>query len=82
MRILILSSYTTGQKQKPDNPLRAEDCTPPERLAARIKELCGYNAEGWYSESRDYSAPAGEMFSGPLNTQLRQGLKQIREHDQ
>ena len=82
MRILILSPYTTGQKQKPDNPLRAEDCTSPERLEARIKELCGYNAEGWYHESRDYSAPAGDMFSGPMNTQLRAGLKQIREHDQ
>jgi len=82
MKILILSPYTTGQKQKPENPLRAEDCTPPERLEVRIKELCGYNAEGWYSESRDYSAPAGEMFSGPMNTQLRAGLKQIREHDQ
>ena len=82
MRILILSPYTTAQKQKPDNPLQAEDCTSLERLEARIKELCGYNAEGWYSESRDYSAPAGEMFSGPLNTQLRQGLKQIREHNQ
>ena len=82
MKILILSPYTTGQKQKPDNPLQREDCSSPERLKARIKELCGYNAEGWYSESRDYSAPAGEMFSGPLNTQLRQGLSQIREHDQ
>ena len=82
MKILILSPYTTGQKQKPDNPLRGEDCTPPERLEARIKELCGYNEEGWYSESRDYSAPAGEMFSGPMNTQLRAGLNQIREHDQ
>ncbi|RKU08134.1 hypothetical protein C6503_23410 [Candidatus Poribacteria bacterium] len=79
---MILSPYTTGQKQKPDNPLQAEDCTPPERLEARIKELCGYNEEGWYSEDRDYSMPAGEMFSGPMNTQLRQGLKQIREHDQ
>ena len=82
MRILILSPYTTGQKQKPDNPLRGEDCTSTERLEARIKELCGYNAEGWYHESRDYSAPAGEMFTGPLNAQLREGLKQIREHDQ
>ena len=82
MKILILTPYTTGQKQKPDNPLRAEDCTPSERLEARIKELCGYNAEGWYSESRDYTAPAGEMFTGPLNTQLRAGLKQMREHDQ
>ena len=82
MKILILSPYTTGQKQKPDNPLRGEDCTSPERLKSRIKELCGYNAEGWYSESRDYSAPAGEMFTGPLNAQLRAALKQIREHDQ
>ena len=82
MKILILSPYTTGQKQKPDNPLRGEDCASPEHLEARIKELCGYNAEGWYHESRDYSAPAGEMFTGPLNAQLREGLKQIREHDQ
>ncbi|MXY99730.1 hypothetical protein F4Y93_03445 [Candidatus Poribacteria bacterium] len=82
MKILILSPYTTGQKQKPDNPLRGEDCTSSERLEARIKELCGYNEEGWYHESRDYSAPVGEMFTGPLNAQLREGLKQIREHDQ
>ena len=82
MKILILSPYTTGQKQKPNNPLRGEDCTSPEHLEARIKELCGYNEEGWYHESRDYSAPAGEMFTGPLNAQLREGLKQIREHDQ
>ena len=26
--------------------------------------------------------PAGEMFTGSLHTQLRQGLKQIREHEQ
>lgn len=82
MKILILSPYTTGQKQKPNNPLQAEDCTSSERLEARVRELCGYNAEGWYSESRDYSAPAGEMFSGPMHTQLRAGLKQIREHNQ
>ena len=82
MKILILSPYTTGQKQKPDNPLRREDCTSPERLEARLKELCGYNAEGWYHENRDYSAPAGEMFTGPLNAQLREGLKQIRGHSQ
>ena len=82
MKILILSPYTTGQKQKPDNPLQAEDYTSPEHLTARIQELCGYNEDGWYSEDRDYSMPTGEMFSGPLNTQLRQGLSQIREHDQ
>ena len=80
MKILVLSPYTTGQKHKPDNPLRGEDRSSPEHLQRRIRELCGYNDEGWYHESRDYSAPAGEMFTGPLNTQLRQGLKQIREH--
>ena len=82
MKILILSPYTTGQKYKPDNPLQREDIVSPERLNGKIKELCGYNAEGWYHEDRDYSAPAGEMFTGPLNAQLRAGLKQIREHDQ
>jgi len=82
MKILVLSPYTTGQKYKPDNLLRAEDCNSPEHLERRIKELCGYNDEGWYHEDRDYSAPAGEMFTGPLNTQLRAGLKQIREHAQ
>ena len=82
MKILVLSPYTTGQKHKPDNPLRGEDRSSPEHLERRIKELCGYNGEGWYHESRDYSAPAGEMFTGPLNVQLREGLKQIREHAQ
>ena len=82
MKILVLSPYTTGQKYKPDNLLRGEDCSSPEHLERRIKELCGYNDEGWYHESRDYSAPAGEMFTGPLNAQLREGLKQIREHAQ
>ncbi|RKU37391.1 hypothetical protein C6496_09900 [Candidatus Poribacteria bacterium] len=81
MKILILSPYTTGQKYKPDNLLRHEDTVSPERLKARIKELCGYNAEGWYHEDRDYTTPAGEMFTGPMHTQLRQGLKQIREHE-
>lgn len=82
MKILILSPYTTGQKHKPENLLLGEDCASPERLEARIRELCGYNEEGWYHESRDYSASAGEMFTGPLNAQLREGLKQIREHGQ
>ena len=82
VKILILSPYTTGQKHKPDNPLRREDYNPPEHLDSRIRELCGYNAEGWYHEDRDYSAPAGVMFTGPLNTQLREGLRQIREHEQ
>ena len=82
MKILVLSPYTTGQKYKPDNPLRGEDCSSPKRLNQRIKALSGYNEEGWYHEDRDYSAPAGEMFTGPLNTQLREGLRQIREHAQ
>ena len=81
MKILILSPYTTGQKHKPDNSLRREDAVSSGRLHARIKELCGYNAEGWYHEDRDYSAPAGEMFTGPMHAQLRAGLKQIREHE-
>lgn len=81
MKILVLSPYTTGQKHKPDNPLLGEDCSSPRRLNQRIKELRGYNEEGWYHEDRDYSAPAGEMFTGPLNTQLRAGLKEIRAHE-
>ena len=80
MKILILSSYTTRQKYQPANFLRREDCSSHERLQWRLKELRGYNTEGWYHEDRDYSAPAGEMFTGPLHTQLREGLKQIREH--
>jgi hypothetical protein len=82
MKILILSSYTTRQKYQPANFLRREDCNSHERLQWRLKELRGYNTEGWYHEDRDYSAPAGEMFTGPLHTQLREGLKQIREHPQ
>jgi hypothetical protein len=81
MKILILSSYTTRQKYQPANFLRREDCNSHERLQWRLKELRGYNTEGWYREDRDYSAPAGEMFTGPLHTQLREGLKQIREHE-
>lgn len=81
MKILILSPYTTGQKYKPDTPLQREDTVSPERLKAKIKELCGYNAEGWYHEDRDYSAPAGEMFTGPMHAQLREGLRHIRTHE-
>ena len=82
MKILIFNSYTTGQKHKPDNPLSGEDCSSPDRLKSRLKELCGFNTEGWYNKSRDYRLPAGEMFTGPLFSQLREGLKQIREHEQ
>ena len=70
MKILVLSSYTAKQKYKSDNCIRFEDLEPPARLKSRIKELSGY------------SVPAGEVFTGPLHTQLRQGLKQIRKHDQ
>ena len=70
MKILILSSYTRKQKYKSDNCIRSEDFETPARLERRIQELSGY------------SVPAGEMFTGPLHTQLRQGLKQIREHAQ
>ena len=70
MKILVFSSYTAKQKYKSDNCIRFEDLEPPARLESRIKELSGYRV------------PAGEMFTGPLHTQLRQGLKQIRKHDQ
>ena len=82
MKILILNSYTTGQKHKLDNPLSGEDCSSPDRLKSRLKELCGFNAEGWYDKSRDFRLPADEMFTGPLFSQLREGLKLIREHEQ
>ena len=82
MKILIFNSYTTGQKHKLDNPLSAEDCSSSDRLKVRIKELCGFNAEGWHDKSRDYRLPASEMFTGPLYVQLREGLKQVREHEQ
>jgi hypothetical protein len=82
MKILIFNSYTTGQKHKLDNPLSAEDCSSSDRLKSRVKELCGFNSEGWYDKSRDYRLPAAEMFTGPLYVQLREGLKQIREHEQ
>ena len=81
MKILVLSSYTKKQKHQPDNSLRAEDYRSPERLAWRIKELSGYNADGWYHESRDYSVPAGEMFTGPGPKQVRKGLEQVRAHE-
>ena len=82
MKILIFNSHTTGQKHKLDNPLSAEDCSSSDRLKSRVKELCGFNSEGWYDKSRDYRLPAAEMFTGPLYVQLREGLKQIREHEQ
>ena len=70
MKILFLSSYTRKQKYKSDNCIRSEDFETPARLERRIQELSGY------------SVPAGEIFTGPLHTQLRQGLTQIRKHEQ
>lgn len=81
MKILIFNAYTTGQKHKLENPLSAEDCLSSEGLKSRIKELCGFNEEGWHNKDRDYRLPAGEMFTGPMSTQLREGLKLIREHE-
>ena len=70
MKILILASYTKGQKCEPDNRIQWEDLVgPPARFEHRIRELS------------DYSVPAGEMFTGPLHTQLRKGLRQIRGHE-
>ena len=65
MKILILASYTTQQKDRPDNCIRREDLESASRFEHRIKELS------------DYSMPAGEMFTGQLHTQLREGLRQI-----
>lgn len=81
MKILILTSYTGKQKYKPDNRIRSEDLSPPEHLEVRIRELCGYNSEGEYDESGDYSVRAGEMFTGPSHKQVQAGLKQIRNHE-
>ena len=70
MKILILSCYTDKKKYNPDNCLCSEDLESPVHLESRIMELS------------DYSASAGEMFTGPQPTELRRGLKQIRKHDQ
>ena len=70
MKILILASYRGKQKYRPDNCLRRDDLDPPARYEQRVRELSGY------------SVPAGEMFTGQFHEQLRQGLKQIREHEQ
>ena len=70
MKILILASYTTKQKDRPDNCIRREDLEPASHFEHRIKELSGYGL------------PAGEMFTGQLHTKLREGLRQIRAHKQ
>ena len=70
MKILILTSYTGKQKYKPHNRITREDRRSRAHYEQRITELT------------DYSTPAGEMFTGPLHTQLREGLRQIRKHEQ
>lgn len=70
MKILILASYTKGQKNKRNDCIRLEDLESSSRFEHRIKELSGY------------STPAGEMFTGQLHRQLREGLRQIRGHKQ
>ena len=70
MKILVLSSYTGKKKYKSDNYIRREDFKPASRFEHRVKELS------------DYSMPVGEMFTGQLHTQLREGLRQIRGHKQ
>ena len=82
MKILVLTSYTEAQKYKPDEPLGREDLSPPERLDRRIRELSGYSAEGRYHKSRDYSARAGEMFTGQFHEQVQEGLRQVRNHEE
>ncbi len=81
MKVLIFNAYTTGQKHKLENPLISEDCGSSDRLKSRIKELCGFNEEGWYNKDRDFRLPAGEMFTGPMSVQLREGLKLARKHE-
>ena len=71
MKILIFTSYTGKQKYKPHNRITREDRSRSRaHYEQRIRELT------------DYSASAGEMFTGPLHTQLRKGLRQIRGHEQ
>ena len=70
MKILVLASYTKAQKYKHDNPLGREDLSPPERLNRRIRELSGY------------SARAGDMFTGPSHRKVREGLTQVRKHEE
>ncbi len=70
MKILILTSYTGKQKYKPYNRITREDRRSSAHYEQRITELT------------DYSAPAGEMFTGPYAYALREGLRQIRGHEQ
>ena len=70
MKILVLSSYTGRQKYQPDNRITREDRRSRAHYEQRIRELT------------DYSARAGEMFTGPYAYAIREGLGQIRGHEQ
>ena len=70
MKILVLTSYTSKQKYKPHNCITRGDREHTAHYQQRIRELT------------NYGAPAGEMFTGPSHTQLREGLRQIRGHEQ
>ena len=67
MKILVLNSYGVQQRDRPDNCIRSADFESSDaHLESRIEE------------QSVYSVPAGEMFTGPPHTQLREGLNQIR----
>ena len=70
MKILVLSSYTGLKKDKSGNRITREDRRSRAHYEQRIRELT------------DYSAPAGEMFTGPYACAIREGLRQIRGHEQ
>ena len=71
MKILVLNSYGVQQRDRPDNWIRSADFESSDaHLESRIEE------------QSVYSVPAGEMFIGPSHTQLREGLNQIRAHEQ
>ena len=70
MKILILTSYTGKQKCRPHNCITRGDRESPARYKQRIRELT------------DYSARAGEMFTGDYACAIREGLRQIRGHEQ
>lgn len=71
MKILILTSYTGKKKCNPPNPITRED---RRRSRAHYEQRIG--------ELADYSVPAGEMFTGHSHRDIREGLRQIRRHEQ
>ena len=71
MKILILTSYTGEKKCNPPNPITREDRS---RSRAHYEQRIG--------ELADDSAPAGEMFTGQSHRDIREGLRQIRRHEQ